>query len=129
MAITFSPAALGHERASAPATDTSRVAVIDAFTSLALLPFTVLLAVMGAIVSVVVTGGTLNPAAATSVEATAAAAVIVWIFSAIAPLFSAAFALESIRHGGTRASQTIALGSLSVSILILAIFTITQLLP
>jgi hypothetical protein len=105
------------------------VAVIDAFTSLALLPFTVLLAVMGAIVSVVVTGGTLNPAAATSVEATASAAVIVWVFSAIAPMFSAAFALESIRRGGTRVSQTIAIGSLCVSILILAIFTISQLLP
>jgi hypothetical protein len=129
MAITYSPAALGHEKADAPATDTSRVAVIDAFTSLALLPFTVLLAVMGAVVSVVVTGGTLNPAAATSVGATAAAAVIVWVFSAIAPLFSAAFALESIRHGGTRVSLTIALGSLAMSILILAIFTITQLLP
>jgi hypothetical protein len=105
------------------------VAVIDAFTALALLPFTILLAVTGAIASVLVTGGTLNPATATSAEATAAAAVIVWVFSAIAPMFSAAFALESIRHGGTRVSQTIAIGSLSVSILILAIFTITQLLP
>jgi hypothetical protein len=128
MAITLSPANLGHQRGLEAVADESRVAVIDAFTALALLPFTVLLAVLGAIVSVVVTGGTLNPAAAASVEATAAAAAIVWIFCAIAPLFSAAFALESIRHGGTRVSQTIALGSLVIAIAMVSLFTITQLI-
>ncbi len=129
MAMTLSPANLGQQRAVMGAADRSRVAVIDAFTSFALLPLTVLLAVTGSIVSVMLTGGNLDVTAATPVGLTALGAVVVWVFSSIAPMFSVVFALESIRHGGTRVSQSIALGSLVIALGMLALFTFTQLIP
>lgn len=127
MAITYSPANLGKRRVASKVVDHERVAVIDAVTALALLPFTVVLAVIGAVVSVMLTGGTFNPATATPHTA-AVSSVIVWIACAIAPAFSIVFALESLRHGGTRTTHAMALSALTVALAFLALLLSTQLL-
>ena len=127
MAITYSSANVRQREVAKPATDYGRVAVIDAVTAVALLPFTTVLAVLGAVISVLVTGGTMNPATAT-VGATAVSSVIVWVFCAIAPLFSIAFALESLRHGGPRVTHAMSLCALVVATAMLALLASTQLI-